>query len=439
MPTPVKKSAPQKQPKKQPDGLLLQTPKGMHDILPSEQQWWERIRTTASDLAAFYGFSKIETPILEYASLFERGVGEETDVVTKEMYIVKTKGGDTLALRPEGTAPLARAYVEHNLGRGAQPQKLFYEGPMFRYENPQSGRYRQHHQLGFEVIGGTNDPLYDAQVIILFDRLLSALKLKNVLLRVNSIGCKVCRPVYRKQLVEYYKKHDKKLCEDCRRRLVANPLRLLDCKKEQCQPFKAHAPNFLDKICVGCSRHFKGMLEYLDELKIAYELDNQLVRGFDYYSKTVFEFAIADADVGSVGGGGRYDYLIETFGGRLTPAIGGALGMERLLLAMKTQQIALPARSQKRVFLVHIGDLAKRKALQVIDELRLANIPVVEALGRDSIKAQMKVADKEKFPLALILGQKEIYEESIIIRDLDTGLQESVPLGKMVQEIKKRW
>ena len=417
----------------------LKTPKGMHDILPAEHPWWDRVRRAVSELADFYNFQRIETPLLEFAALFERGVGEETDVVHKEMYLVKSKGGDVLALRPEGTAPIGRAYLEHNLGRIAQPQKLFYEEPMFRRENPQAGRYREHHQVGFEIIGGQNDPVYDAQVILIFDRLLGILKIKNVGVKINSIGCRVCRPLYRKQLVDYYKHVEKELCEDCRRRLGVNPLRLLDCKVENCQKFKASAPNFLDKICSACSHHFQGALEYLDELKIPYELDNQLVRGFDYYSKTVFEFFVQDVPIGVVVGGGRYDYLIEMLGGRLTPAVGGAMGIERVIEAMKQQGVTVPVKNPKRVFLVHVGGLAKRKALRIIDDLREAGIGVYETLGKDSLKAQLKVADREKFPLALILGQKEIYDGSVIIRDLRTGVQESIVLGRLVGEIKKRW
>jgi len=421
------------------DKILFNTPKGMHDILPGEQLSWNKIRAAVQELAEFYNFQRIDTPILEYAELFTRGVGEDTDLVHKEMYLMKTKGGDVLALRPEGTTPVARAYLQHNLGRIAQPQKLFYEGQMFRYENPQQGRYREHHQAGFEIIGGQNDPVYDAQIIIVFDRLLTTLKIKESVIKMNSIGCRICRPLYRKQLVDYYKKHEKKLCEDCRRRLATNPLRLLDCKKENCVPFKEDAPNLLDKICASCSRHFKGVLEYLDELQISYELDSRLVRGFDYYCRTVFELYVADAEVGAVGGGGRYDYLVEMLGGRPTPGVGGAVGMERLVLAMKAENTVFSIRNNKRVFLVHIGDLAKRKSLAVVEELRKAGIPVMEAIGKNSLKSQMKVADKEKFPFALIIGQKEIYENSVIIRDLKSGVQETVPRERLVQEIKKRW
>lgn len=431
---------PVKKTKTAKEDRFLHSPRGMHDILPGEQPWWDRITKVAHDLADFYSFGKIDTPLLEFADLFKRGVGEETDMVQKEMYLVKTKGGDLLALRPEGTAPVMRAYLEHHMGRASQPQKFYYQGPMFRHESPQLGRFRQFHQIGYEIIGGSNDPIFDAQVILVFDRLLKELKIKNVILKINSIGCRVCRPLYKRQLQNYYRNYEKKLCADCERRLKSNPLRLLDCKQLECKELKGKIPNFLDKLCVTCSNHLKGVLEYLDELGIPYRLDNQLVRGLDYYSKTVFEFFVegAGADVGALPAGGRYDYLAELLGGRLTPAVGGAVGIERLIHVMRAQEVKLPTRAQKKVFFVHVGELAKKKSLTLIEELRQAGISVLEALGRESLTAQLKNADKEGVELALIFGQKELFEETMIIRNLRKSLQETVPLRKLVEEIKKR-
>lgn len=428
---------PIKEKKTVPDAL--KTPKGMHDVLPYEFPWWLKVSRTAEKIAEFYGFLKIETPVLEQAGLFARAVGEDTDIVQKEMFIVKTKGDDTLALRPEGTAPVARAFLEHSLGKSAPLQKLWYEGPMFRYENPQAGRYRGFHQIGFEIIGGPNDPMYDAQVILATQRLLEELKIKNINLKINSIGCRVCRPIYKRQLQAYYKPHLKQLCGDCNRRYTTNPLRLLDCKNEKCQPFKEKAPNFFDKLCLTCSTHLKTVLEYLDELSVSYALDNQLVRGLDYYSRTVFEFYIdgEGVNLGAVAGGGRYDYLIELLGGRPTPGVGGALGVERLIEVMKAQGEVAPARIPKKVFIIHVGEQAKKKSLNIIEEIRKANISVTEALSRESLKAQLKMADREGAALALILGQKEIFEGSIIIRDLKNSLQENVPLDRMIEEIRK--
>lgn len=418
----------------------LRAPRGMHDILPMEWPWREKIYAAVDELADFYNFSRIETPVLEYAELFEKGVGGDTDIVGKEMYFVRSRGEDSLVLRPEGTAPVARAYLEHHLGRSSSLQKLFYREPMFRHERPQAGRFRQSEQAGFEIIGGNSDPIYDAEVILIFQRLLEKLKIKNISLKINSIGCRVCRPMYRKQLLAYYKDKEKKLCVDCQRRLKTNPLRLLDCKNENCAQFKAAAPNFLDKLCAACTSHLKGVFEYLEELKISYAVDNTLVRGLDYYNRTVFEFFVEGpgAEVGALAGGGRYDYLIEMLGNRMTPAVGGGAGAERMIAAMKAQGMESPRRAPKKVFVIHVGELAKKKSLNILEKLRSAGISVSEALGRDSLKAQLRLADKEGAKLTLIFGQKEIFENSIIIRDLETHLQESVPMDTIVEEVKKR-
>jgi histidyl-tRNA synthetase len=431
-----------KQEKDKPKEVVrtFQSAKGMHDVLPSDEPYWEKIESTVRALASSYGFSRIETPILEFADLYNKTSGEESDVVQKEMYTLKTKGGDFLALRPEYTPGIARAYMQHGLSRLGQPQKLFAMGPIFRHERPQLGRARQFTQIDFETLGGVNDPLYDAEIIALFSDLLTELKIKNPTVKLNSIGCRICRPIYKKQLTAYYKNHEKELCEDCVRRLKTNPLKLLDCKEEGCIKLKAKAPNFLDKICVMCSAHFKSVLEYLDEVKIPYELDNHLVRGLDYYSRTVFEMYAEgnEAQIGALPAGGRYDYLMETIGGHLTPAVGGACGVERLIAVMRAKEIAMVERSSKRVFLAHAGDMAKKKAFAVLKELRGRGFLVTEALSKPSLGAQLKVASKEGIDLALILGQKEIYENSIIVRDLVNGLQEAVPLEKLPDEIKKR-
>ncbi len=418
----------------------FQSAKGMHDVLPSDAPYWEKVESVARSLAQAYGFSRIEPPVLEFAELYNKTSGEESDVVQKEMYTLKTKGGDFLALRPEYTPGISRAYMQHGLSRLGQPQKLFAMGPIFRHERPQLGRTRQFTQIDFETLGGVNDPIYDAEIIALFWDLLNELKIKGSVVKVNSIGCRVCRPIYKKQLTNYYKNHEKQLCEDCRRRLNINPLKLLDCKESGCVALKEGAPNFLDKICVTCSAHFKAVLEYLDEVKIPYELDNHLVRGLDYYSRTVFEIYAEgnEEQVGALAAGGRYDYLMETIGGHLTPAVGGACGAERLIAVMRAKEIAVNGRSGKRMFLAHAGSQAKKKAFAILKDLRDRGFLVSESLSKESLSSQLKVADKEGIALALILGQKEIYENSIIVRDLTNGLQEAVPLEKLVEEIKKR-
>ncbi len=418
----------------------FQAPRGMHDLMPADEAYWEKIEGVTKSLARAYSFGRLEPPILEFADLYSKTSGEESDVVQKEMYILRTKGGDTLALRPEYTPGICRAYLEHSMGRMGQPQKLYYFGPVFRHDRPQLGRFRQFSQLGFEVIGGVNDPIYDAEIISMFWELLLELKIKNSSLKINSIGCRVCRPIYKKQLQAYYRNHEKELCEDCVKRMKENPLKLFDCKVLQCQPFKEKAPNFLDKLCSMCMAHFKAVLEYMEEIGVTYEIDHHLVRGLDYYNRTVFEiFADGkEAEIGALAGGGRYDYLMEMIGGHLTPALGGAAGVERIIAVMRAREIVPNGRAQKKVFLTHAGDTAKKKAFSLLHDLRKAGISVSESLAKESLNGQLRSADKEGIGLALILGQKEIYEQSIIIRDLRTGLQESVLLEKLVDEIKKR-
>ena len=418
----------------------FQAPRGMHDTLPADAPYWEKIETAAKECAREHGFLRIETPILEFADLYHKTTGEESDIVEKEMYVLRTKGDDVLALRPEYTPGICRSYLEHNLSRQGQPQKLFSFGPVFRHDRPQLGRYRQFTQMNFDIIGGLNDPIYDAEIISMYADLLTGLKIKNYALKLNSIGCRVCRPIYKRQLQAYYKNHEKELCDDCKRRLAANPLRLLDCKDESCEKLKEKAPNFLDKLCVTCSAHFKSILEYLDEIRVTYVLDNHLVRGLDYYSRTVFEvFADGEEEkIGALAAGGRYDYLMETIGGRLTPAVGAAAGMERLIAVMRAREIPVFRKPQKKVFLAHAGEPAKKKAFSLLKYLRDEGITVTESLAKESLAAQLKVADKEKIGLALILGQKEIFEKSVIIRDLAAGAQETIPFEKLLGEIKKR-
>ena len=425
-------------PKEKPEAF--RAPKGMHDVVPADEPYWEKIESAARNLARAYGFGRLEPPVLEDALLYNKTSGEESDVVEKEMYTLRTKGGDLLALRPEYTPGICRAYLEHNMSRLSQPQKLFYMGPVFRHDRPQLGRYRQFTQVGFEILGGQNDPIYDAEIITIVMNLLAELKIKNTTLKINSIGDRVCRPNYKRQLQNYYKNYEKELCEDCARRLTVNPLRLLDCKKPQCQPFKEKAPNFLDKLCSACKTHFRTVLEYLEEVSITYEVDPRLVRGLDYYDRTVFEFFAAseEAETLAFGAGGRYDYLTEMIGGSATPALGVALGVERVIAIMKAKEIAVPSRAVRKVFLAHAGTLAKKNAFALREELRKSGIFVAEALSKESLGAQLKVADKEGIGLALILGQKEIYEKSVIVRDLVAGTQEAVLLEKIVDEIKKR-
>jgi histidyl-tRNA synthetase len=433
----AKKSSEKKVKKKvKKKDLILQPPRGMHDILPVDQPLWEKVRKAAKDASSFYQFMRIDTPIAERVEIFEKSIGIGTDIVEKEMFVFRS-GSDKLALRPENTAGIVRSYIQHGLSHLSQPVKLYSDGPFFRKERPQSGRYRQFHQVEFDIIGGISDPIYDAQIILVCHRFLEGLKIKNVTVQINSIGCKQCRTNYIKKLKSYYKDKKRKICVDCKKRLTANPLRVLDCKNDSCQETKKGAPNILDSLCALCKKHFKEVLEFIEEASVPYMLNPHLVRGLDYYSQTVFEFTVEDYEV-ALGAGGRYDNLVALMGGADTPAVGAAMGVERVVEVIKNRSIRLTQKPKARVFLIHIGTTAKHKSLALIEDFRKANIDVIEALGKESLGAQLKAADKAKSPLALILGQKEVYEGTIIVRDMETGAQETMPLEKLVDAIKKR-
>ena len=413
----------------------FQRPTGMHDILPEDQKYYKRIYDVVSNIADFYGFGKIDTPVVEEMELFSKGIGLATDIVKKEMYSLKTKGGDFLALRPEWTAPVVRAYIENGMQNLPQPLKLWYFGPCYRYERPQSNRYRQFWQFGFEVFGEQSSVI-DAQIIQIFYNILQDLKLENLIVEVNSIGDSNCRPYYKKLLANYFRSRESSLCNNCKRRLKENVLRVLDCKGEKCQPIKTEAPQILDHLCDECHKHFKEVLEFLDEIEIPYNLNSYLVRGLDYYTKTVFEI-FAEGN-NALAGGGRYDKLVKLLGGKETPACGAAAGVERIISLMKSQGIKFPKESETQIFLAQLGSLAKRKSLKLLGEFRKEKIRVAESLGRDSLKAQLNRADKIKARYTLILGQREALENVIIIRDMSNGKQEIVKLDKVIGEVRKK-
>lgn len=418
----------------------FQSPTGMHDILSETQKYFQKIYQVVEEIADFYNFQKIETPILEETELFSKGIGISTDIVQKEMYNLKTKGGDYLSLRPEGTAPIVRAYIQLGMQNLPQPVKLWHFGPYFRYERPQAGRYRQFWQFGFEVLG-EESPIVDVQIIQIFYNILKELKLKNLLLQINSIGDSFCRPYYKKILMSYLKSRINSLCVDCRRRLRENPLRVLDCKEEKCQIIISQAPQIIDHLCDGCHQHFKEVLEFLDETELPYHLNPYLARGLDYYNKTVFEIFSEEKTEeakNALGGGGRYDSLVKILGGKDTPAAGGAVGIERIVSLLKEKAIKFPKERKPQIFLAQLGNLAKRKSLKLLEEFRRLKIPIAESLSRDSLKAQLKIADKIGVRCTLILGQKEALEGKIIIRDMVTGRQEIVKLEKVVRETEKR-
>jgi len=429
---------------------FIQTPLGMPDILPKDQASWEKIQSVLKEFASFYGFKRIDTPILEYTEIFEKGIGPVSDIVEKEMYSLKTRGGDSLTLRPEGTAPIARAYLQHGMQNLTQPVKLYYFGPFFRHERPQEGRYRQFHQFGFEVLGERSSAI-DAQVIQLSYRVLEALKIKKLTILINSMGCSLCRPYFKKILKNYLSARGNQLCPTCKKRMKKNPLRVLDCKEEKCQRIKDQAPKIVDHLCDDCKGHFKEVLEFLDELRLPYILDHYLVRGLDYYTKTVFEIiplSISDMKENSgvdakaqiaLAGGGRYDDLIKLFSRRDVPAMGAAAGVERIMREIRGFGDFQPDHSKKPVvFIAQLGELGKRKSLKLFDDFQKAKILVAESFGRDNIKSQLKVADKLNVKYSLILGQKEALEGTIILREMDNGRQEIVKLDKIVDVVKRK-
>ena len=321
-----------------------------------------------------------------------------------------------------------------------QPIKLWYHGPFFRYERPQAGRFRQFHQFGFEVFG-EESAVIDAQIIQIFYNILKDLRFKNLTVEVNSIGDSQCRPYYKKLLVSYLRSRAESLCYDCRRRIKENPLRILDCKEEKCQRIKSQAPQIIDHLCQECNNHFKEVLEFLDELDLPYYLNPYLVRGLDYYTKTVFEIFEKSEEgerQGALAGGGRYDVLVKLLGGKETSSVGGAAGVERIVSLMKTRGIKTPSVVRPRIFLAQLGKLAKRKSLKLFEEFRKAKISLAESFGRDSLKAQLHLADRLKAEYALIIGQKEALEGTVLIRDMKTGKQEMVKLEKVVKETQRK-
>lgn len=420
----------------------FRSPTGMHDILPEDHKYFQRVYETVASIADFYEFEKIETPILEEAELFSRGVGVATDIVKKEMFSLRTKGGDLLAMRPEGTAPIVRAYIEHGMHARPQPLKLWYFGPFFRHERPQADRFRQLWQFGFEILGEQN-PVRDAQIIQVVYAILQELGFKHLIVEVNSIGDSQCRPYYKKLLTSYFRSREISLCGDCKRRFRENVLRILDCKEPKCQPIKADAPQILDHLCDECRAHFKEVLEFLDAIDIPYHLDSSLVRGLDYYTKTVFEvFSEGDQKeervLSALAGGGRYDRLVKLLGGRDTPACGVAGGIDRIIRRMKEQNMPVQEPKEAQIFLAQLGSLARRKSLKLMEQFRKAKLKMTESFGRDSLKAQLSRADRLGVQYSLILGQKEALEGTVIIRSMKTGKQDTVKLTKVVEEMKKR-
>jgi histidyl-tRNA synthetase len=410
---------------------LYTAPRGTADILPEEQPYWRYVEQKAARICQLYGYERIDPPIFEDTRLFIKGTGEITDIVQKEMYTFEDRSGNSLTLKPEGTPSVCRAYLEHGYNNLPQPVKLFYFSPIFRYERPQAGRYRQHYQFGCEALGEADASL-DAEVIDLAWQFLKSLGLQKLLLFINSIGCPQCRPDYLKKLREFYTGHVNELCPDCKIRLERNVLRLLDCKQPACQKIAAEAPKNIDYLCVPCTEHFQELKDYLQILNIPYEVNNYLVRGFDYYTRTVFEIQPEDQRAQSaIGGGGRYDGLIETLGGKPTPGIGFGIGIERIILNLKKQGVEAPPLPSPQVFIAHIGDAAREEAIILAAQLRRGGIAVIEATSSKSLKAQLRQANSLKIPKAIIIGDDEVKTATVILRDMATSKQTSVSMKEL--------
>ena len=415
---------------------MYQAPRGTTDILPQEQACWHYVEQKAVHICQLYGYERINTPMFEDTGLFIRSVGEGTDIVEKEMYTFQDLGGNSLTLRPEGTASVCRSYLQHGLHNKPQPVRLYYVTPIFRYDRPQAGRYRQHHQFGCEAIG-SDDPALDAEVIDVAWQFFTSLCLRHFSLQLNSIGCKQCRPDYLTALTDYFTSHTDQLCSDCKKRLKSNPLRLLDCKKSSCQQVATAAPKSGDYLCPECDDHFQQVKRHLGLLDIPFEVNHRLVRGLDYYTRTVFEVQPEQEKAQStLGGGGRYDDLIEELGGKPTAALGFAVGIERIILNLTRQKVAIPTLPSPRVFVASVGDEAKNKAIELTATLRRAGIGVIGAIGSRSLKAQLRQANSLSVSKAVIIGDQELETDTVILRDMTTSQQKTVATTQLQEELK---
>ena len=415
---------------------MYRAPRGTSDILPEEQVYWRYIEQKVVNICQLYGYERIDSPVFEDTGLFTRSVGQGTDIVEKEMYTFADKGGNKITLRPEGTAPVCRAYLEHGLHNRPQPIKLYYLCAIFRYERPQAGRYRQHYQFGCEAIGD-DDPTIDAEVIDLAWQFYLSLGLRHLTLQLNSIGCKQCRPRYLRALKDYYANYSKELCADCKVRLKRNPLRLLDCKKSSCQQGADAAPRSVDHLCPQCQTHFNRLKECLKLLEIPFAVNHRLVRGLDYYTRTVFEIQPEAAGTQStLCGGGRYDDLIEELGGKPTPAIGFAMGIERIILNLKQQAIPIPPLPGPRVFIANIGDEARDEAIKLASRLRQSGVGIIVATGNKSLKAQLRQANNLGVRYAVIIGEEEVKSGTASFRDMTTAEQKTVTASQLVGLLK---
>jgi len=422
-------------------GAEIASPKGMRDLMNEEYYAFQGFFEKAQEVAIYYGFKPIETPILENEDIFTTSIGEGTDIIDKEMYTLKTKGGDHLALRPEHTAPLMRAYIEHGMQTIPQPVMLYQYGPVFRHDKPQRGRYRQFWQFDLDSLGNDKS-IMDALVIKTGMTILEEAGAQNLSIEINSIGDKECRNGYVKELISYYKKHLGQLPSIDRERLKTNPLRILDSKEEKTKEINKDAPDAVSFLCPSCKKHFKEVLEYLEEMNIPYNINKNLVRGLSYYTRTVFEVYTENSEEGGapvqVASGGRYDYLAKQIGGKKDiPAVGFSMGVDRIVESKWYKKLAPRILKKPKIYFIQLGSEAKLKSLNIIEILRKAHVPIAQSLSKDSLGSQLAIAEKLAIPYALIFGVKEALDNSVIVRNMSNRSQDTVKLTKLLEYLKE--
>ena len=416
---------------------MINIPKGTKDMLPEEAYKWHYVENTAREVASLYGFKEIRTPIFEHTELFLRGVGETTDIVTKEMYTFEDKGNRSITLKPEGTAGVVRSYIENALDQVVLPMKAYYISPIFRYERPQNGRLREHHQFGVEMFGAEGSEA-DGEIISLANTLLKKVGLTAIRLYINSIGCPECRKNYNKALMEYIGSNLDKMCNQCKERFNKNPLRILDCKEEGCKAITANAPKVTDYLCEDCKAHFEGVKANLDARGIEYEVNPQIVRGLDYYTRTVFEFVSTDIGAqGTVCGGGRYNGLVSELGGKNTPAVGFGCGLERLILVLENTNSLKAEKEISKIYIAPMGENAKAKATQIVDNLRSCGIKAETDLMNRSVKAQMKYANKIGVEYVVVIGDSELESGVVEIKDMANSTSEQIKIDDICAYLSK--
>jgi len=415
--------------------LLIKIPKGTQDILPEDINKWYYIENIIRKILNKYGYKEIRTPIFEHTELFVRGIGESTDIVNKEMFTFPDRKGRSLTLRPEGTASVVRAYLEKRMDRISKVVKLFYFGPMFRCEKPQAGRYRQFNQFGIELVG-SQSPVADVEIIAAALEIYETLGLKDLKVLINSVGCKKCRSDYINKLKAFLAKKEDLLCYECKNRIRKNPLRVLDCKNESCQAVLKNAPNIINNLCQECNLHFKSVKSLLDDLKIEYTVDDKLVRGLDYYTKTAFE--IVSGELGAqnaIAGGGRYDDLVEELGGKETPAVGFAAGIERMIITMEKQKVSWPKKKDLDVFVVNTNEKDNSLAFILLQKIRKSGLFADLDYSSKSLKSQMRAANKYGAKYTLIIGEEELSRNMVTLRNMETKEQKEIKIDNLIDEL----